>query len=356
MNNNALFDTTEKYEKKSIMSWSYFSTIRLLGCLLLSGTALFTGCTSFDHLTRIPPVGETGPKASECGSCHVQQYSEWQATVHAKASTSASFLEAAGNPPEEECLQCHSPLGMRDGKMVSRTFNKDEGITCVSCHLVGGAMQGPHGSTALMSPHQIREDRSTYASPSVCSPCHGETLEQWQKATAKQSTPTCQACHQGSVQRTVTQGTNLFSNILVAFEKKETTRSHDINLERMAQFPGGITMTVSLKPQGSKPTTLEVMVRNMLPHNLPTGTYGNKEIRLALLSGKGERLRALMISNANQALATGEGKKVQIPLTDADLGSAPLRLDLERHSASFSERNPIILASLPIDPAAEAQP
>lgn len=339
-----------------MIPWHCSFTIRLLGSLLLSGTALFTGCTSFDHLTRIPPAGEIGPKASECGSCHVQQYSEWQATVHAKASISTSFLEAAGNPPEEECLQCHSPLGMREGKMVSRTFNKDEGITCVSCHLVNGAMHGPHGSTALVSPHLIQENRSIYTSPSVCASCHGETLEQWQKATAKQSTPTCQACHQGSIQRTVTQGTNLFSNILVAFEKKETTRSHDINLESMAQFPEGITMTVSRKPQGSKATALEVMVRNMLPHNLPTGTYGSKEIRLVLVADKGERLQTLLISNANHALTTGEGKKVQISLTDADLGSAPLRLDLERHSASFPDRNPIILASVPIDPAAEAQP
>ena len=323
---------------------------------LLTAFLLLAGCTSFDHLTRIPPAGETGPKASECGSCQVQQYREWQTTVHAKASTSASFLEAAGNPPEEECLQCHSPLGVRDGTMVHRTFNKDEGITCVSCHLVDGAMHGPRGSTALVSPHRIQEDRTAYASPSVCAPCHGETLEQWRKATAQQNAPTCQECHQGSVQRTVTQGTNLFSNILVAFEQKGATRSHDINLERMARPPEGITITVPPPLKGPKAAVIEVMVRNMLPHDLPTGTYGSKEIRLVVVSGKGERLQEVVISNANHALTSGEAKKVQVSLAKIDHGSAPLRLDLERHSASFPDRNPIILASVPIDPVAEAQP
>lgn len=355
----ALSDTTEKIREKSIMSWPCFSTIRLLGCLLLSGTALFAGCTSFDHLTRIPATGETRPKDSECGGCHGAQYREWQETVHAKAFTSPTFQEAAGNPPEAECLQCHAPLGMRDGQMASRPFNREEGITCVSCHLVDGAMHGPHASTALVSPHPIKEDHAAYTSPSVCAPCHGETHEQWQKATAGHSAPTCQECHQASVQRTVSQGTNLFSNILVAFEKKETTRSHDINLEKMAQFSGGITLTISPQSLGSTPPILEVTVRNNLPHDLPTGTYGDKEIRLVPVIDKGERRlveRALVIGNAHHALAAGEEKKVQISLADADRRSGPLRLDVERHSESHPDRNPIILASAPIPSASEAQP
>jgi len=218
-------------------------------------------------------------------------------------------------------------------------------------------MHGPHGSTALVSPHPIKADRTAFASPLLCAPCHGETHEQWRQATAGQPAPTCQECHQASVQRTVTQGTTLFSNMLVAFEKKETTRSHDINLERMAQFPGGITLTVSAKPPGS--TVLEVTVRNNLPHDLPTGTYGSKEIRLILVTGREERRLSegsWVIGTDQHALASGEARKVRISLVGVDLQAAPLRLDLERHSESFPDRNPIILASLPIDAAAEAQP
>ena len=332
-------------------------SIKWFGFLVFLATTLFAGCTSFDQLTRIPTAGEAGPTAGACGSCHIQQHLEWQRSVHAQASTSRTFLEAAGDPPGEDCLRCHRPLGVRDGQWVSRAFNREEGITCISCHLVDGAMHGPHGSTALVSPHPIREERTAFASPALCAPCHGETHEQWHQATAHQPAPTCQECHQASVQRTVTQGTNLFSNLLVAFEKKETTRSHDINLERMARFPGGLTLTVSPQPPGA--SVLEVTVRNNLPHDLPTGTYGSKEIRLILVAGREERRlseRSWVIGTDQQALAPGGAKTVRISLVGVDLQAAPLRLDLERHSESFPDRNPITLASLPIDAAAEAQP
>lgn len=333
-----------------------YTPINLRWIPILVVLVLLSGCVSFEHLTSIPPDGITGPKASECGSCHVQQYREWQATVHAKASTSPTFLEAAGNPPEEECLQCHSPLGIRNGQVASRTFNREEGITCVSCHLVDGAMHGPHGSTALVSPHSIKEDRTAYTSPSLCAPCHGETHEQWQKATVGQTAPTCQECHQSSIQRTVTQGNNVFSDILVAFEKKETTRSHDINLERMAQFPGGITVTAPpISRAKTSPLELEVTIRNNLPHNLPTGTYGSKTLRLVPVIGD-KKQQGVEIASAQQALAPGETKKVRLPLADSDLRSDHIRLDLERHSESHSDRNPIVLISIPIKTALAAHP
>jgi Zn-finger protein len=330
-----------------------------LGLLLIAVAVLLGGCVSFDHLTRIPATGEAGPKASECGGCHGAQYREWQETVHAKAFTSPTFQEAAGNPPEAECLQCHAPLGMRDGQMASRAFNREEGVTCVSCHLVDGAMHGPHGSTALVSPHPIKKDHAAYTSPSVCAPCHDETHEQWQRATAGHAAPTCQECHQASVQRTASQGTNVFSNILVAFEKKETTRSHDIRLEKMARVPEGIVMTLLPHRQGSARTIVEVTVRNNLPHNLPTGTYGSKEIRLVPVVGPEKRRlneQGVVIASAQHGLAAGEEKTVRISLAGVDLRSAPLRLDLERQSESFPDRNPIVLASLPLPSAAEARP
>jgi len=326
-------------------------TYKFLIFLLFLGCGLFAGCTSFDHLTKVPAAGESGPKAKECGACHVEQYREWQTSVHAKSAASATFLEAAGNPPEQECLPCHSPLGMRDNQMVSRTFNQDEGITCVSCHLIDGKMHGPHGSTALASPHPIQEDRAAFAGPALCAGCHGETFAQWQKAAAQRQTPTCQECHLAAVQRTATQGTNLFSNMLVAFEKKVPTRSHDVNLEHMAPVPGGVSLTIAPHAQGADTIVLEATVRNSLPHNLPTGTYGDKELRLVPVAEKGGRRlteRSVVIGNGSHALAAGETKKALVTLTAADLQSGPIRLDLERESASHAERNPIVLASSPI--------
>ena len=336
---------------------SGFFSVKRFGVLFLCTTALFGGCTSFDHLTHIPTAGEAGPTAQACGSCHGQQHLEWQRSVHAQAAIGRTFLEAAGDPPGEECLRCHSPLGVRNGQPLSRTFAREDGVTCISCHLVDGVMHGPHGSTALVSPHPIREDHAAYASPALCAPCHDETHAQWRQATARQGAPTCQECHQASVRRTVTQGTGLFSNLLVAFEKKATTRSHDINLERMARFPGGITLTVSTKPPGAG--LFEVTVRNNLPHDLPTGTYGSKEIRLVPVAGREARRlseRSCVIGTDEHPLAPGEEKTVRISLAGVDLEDAPLRLDLERQGESFPDRNPIVLATLALESAAEARP
>ncbi|MDD2463575.1 MAG: multiheme c-type cytochrome [Desulfobulbus sp.] len=340
------------------MSWTCFFRLRLLGYLFISGTAFVAGCNSFDHLTKVPPVGEPGPKAIECGACHVQQYQEWQATAHARSYTNAAFKDAAGNPPEEECLQCHSPLSVHGQEVQARSFNREEGVVCISCHLVDGTMHGPHPSTALVSPHPIVEDPITYASPDFCAPCHGETHEQWQKATASQPRPTCQECHQTGVRRTASQGTNLLSNILVSFEKTLPSHSHDIRLEKMASFPEMVEVTMMIISSAPAQSILEITVLNNLPHDLPTGTYGSKEIRLLLVADKEGRSvngQGIVLSNAAQALASGAKKTIEISIPRA-YRARPLNLHLVRISPNDPVRKPLILASFPIPSAQEAKP
>lgn len=327
--------------------------------LILAGSGLLASCTSFDHLTQLPSTGDAGPKAMECGACHGEQYREWQGSVHAKSFLSSSFQEAAGKPPESECLQCHSPLGWQGAVMVSRSFHQEEGVTCISCHLVEGAMHGPHGSTALVSPHPIKEERATYTSPALCATCHGETVEQWYKATAQHPAPTCQQCHQAPVERTVTQGTNLFSNILVSFEKKVPSRSHAINLEHMTRLPDGISLTIAPPSHQTQEISWQVTIRNNLPHALPTGTYGDKEVRLVPVTTKDNRRlpeRSVLLGKASQALAAGASIEVQLTLPASECASGSLRLDVERHSPSHAERNPIVLASLPLPLTDKALP
>ncbi len=332
----------------------------VLRSLILSGAALVVaaGCTSFDHLTKVPAAGEPGPKASECGSCHGQQYREWQQSTHAKASTNAAFMEAAGDPPEEECLQCHATLSVHDKPLHVRSFNRDEGVTCISCHLVDGAMHGPHPSTALVSPHPITEDSNIFASSALCAPCHGETYGQWQKANTAPAWPTCQECHQGAVERTATQGTNLFSDLLVAFEQSLPSRSHDIRLENMASFPEVVSMTLTLRSPVSASRILEVKLTNNLPHDLPTGTYGAKEIRLQLVPDREERPlngQGVVLASAADALASGAMRKMELPVP-ANSNDRPLHLQLVRTSPDAPNKKPIILASIPVPSFQEAKP
>jgi hypothetical protein len=326
--------------------------------VLFFGTLLIAGCTPFGDLTRTPPESTGGPQASQCGACHVEQYREWQGTAHAKAFTSTTFQEAAGNPPEEECLKCHSPLEIRAEKTEHRVFNQQEGVTCINCHLFQGKMHGPHASSSLFNPHPVQEDHTFYPSPSLCATCHAETHSQWQQtAAARQNTRTCQECHQPVVHRRATQGTSFFSNLLVSFEDEHPTRSHEITLEKMVNFPGGITITTLPIKKGLKTSAIEITVLNNLPHNLPTGTYGAKEMQLLLIfakDGSPVAEKRVLVSNEQQPLAAGETKKILVPLLAADLLSDSLRLDLERHSKSHAERPPVILYSTTVAPFSEA--
>jgi len=317
---------------------------------------VLAGCSSFDRLTQIPSPGDPGPSAHQCRHCHQQQYLEWHETAHARAITTRVFLETAGTPAEEECLHCHSPLRSQDHMLQPRSFHPEEGVNCISCHLVAGAMHGPHPSTALISPHPIVEDRVTYTASSFCAPCHEETYVQWQEAAAETSRPTCQSCHQAALQRTASQGTNIFSDILVSFEKKVATRSHDIRLENMTLFPDTVQVTLRYGANGPGERKLEVQLRNNLPHDLPTGTFGRKELRLLLVSGRDGQIvgsEGRLLATEGDAMRSGSRQTIVLPLPK-DVAIDTLTLQLIRSSPDDQDRQPIILASFPVPPAQEA--
>jgi hypothetical protein len=321
-----------------------------------------TGCSPFSHLTRISPQGIEGPRiegpqASQCGACHVAQYREWQDTAHARAFIGRAFQEAAGSPAEEECLQCHSPLDIRAAKLQVRAFHQEEGVTCISCHLTQGKMHGPHAASALFTPHPVQEDAQFYQSPSLCATCHEETYAQWQKAASEQQTRSCQECHMPAIQRRATQGTNAFSNFLVSFEDEIPTRSHAITLDAMANVPGAVTITALALKTGPDAPALTVTIGNNLPHNLPTGTFGEKEIRLTLSfekEGPEKETIQIPVSDAGHPLAPTESKKLVIPLNPASMTADTLCLDLARHSISPDHRPPVTLSSIVLDSIAEA--
>ena len=325
--------------------------------VFLFGMLFMTSCVPFGHLTRISPEGHEGPQVSQCGTCHVEQYQEWQGSAHAGAFTSKTFQEAAGSPAGEECLQCHTPLGIQEKKTEARSFHQEEGVTCVSCHLSRGKMVGPHATSALFAPHPVQVDSQLYRSPDLCATCHEETQAQWQKATAGQQSKNCQECHMPAVQRRATEGTNPFSNILVSFEDKIQTRSHSTTLENMANSPDAVTITTMAQSHGQDAPALTITIHNNLPHNLPTGTFGAKDIQLALVFlQKGVQIaeKRVVVSDEKQPLAPGDSKRLILPLSSAAAHADTLRLNLERHSDSHTGRPPIILSSKIIDSVSES--
>jgi len=109
-----------------------------------------------------PPEGLTSLSAESCGGCHAEIYAEWRISTHAAAWVDPQFqaeIRKSGN--RWLCLNCHTPLRVQQDLWPVGLHNddvehpilaenpvfdpalRDEGITCVACHLRDGKIHGP---------------------------------------------------------------------------------------------------------------------------------------------------------------------------------------------------------------------
>lgn len=315
----------------------------LLGVVML---LIINGCSSFSKLTDVGVDSTDGPIASDCSYCHVLQFKEWSRSRHASAYESsvfqAEYIQAGG----DECLVCHAPLLVRNDESVPRPYNPAGGVDCISCHYSEGKMHGPHGASALFEPHPVEQNDEFYLGVSICLKCHAETVDEYNNIAKDQSLPNCLECHAASVLRTVSQGTNVFSNMLVSFEKQVETRSHEISLaaQRIETTLTPIAVTC-LQDKGEQ---IEIGITNNLPHNLPTGTFGQKSIMLIIQflrdnqrSGQATQL----VADETQPISPGDSKKLRIPIPANVQAGGTMLIRIERYGAPADPRSAVRLAS-----------
>ncbi len=317
--------------------------MRVLCLIVLS---LFTTSCGFDHLTDIRSDDVEAPSAAECGSCHVEQYSEWLQTAHAKAFTSEEFKAQSDDYQDEECLFCHVPGEVLSSERAARQYNRNEGVTCVSCHLYKQAMHGPHTSGALFSPHSIEKNSrvdSQLQSSQICGVCHEDTYEQWQQQRKSKSYPTCHGCHGASVQRPHTKGTNFFSKLLVYFEPQHTVRSHYLIIPEQ----DGSAFGPELSIERTENDTIHFALFNSLPHDLPTGDFAEKDLFLHVNWQSADGSVAI-VKKEKIVSVLSPGEKTQIAVTLPDRGeSVELRVNLFRYDNAIVAIHPIRSYSFP---------
>jgi hypothetical protein len=293
-----------------------FNTKNILCLFCFIALLIINGCSIFSELTAIGPDSTDGPIASDCGSCHVSQFREWSLSRHASAYRNSVFQAAYNEEGDEECLLCHAPILIRNDQPITRPYDLASGVDCISCHYSEGKMHGPHASSALFKPHPVEEKDEFYLGVSICARCHGETADEYGKAAAQDSSlPTCLACHATPVQRTASQGTNFFSDTLVFFEDQVETRSHEISLAAQVIEPALIPLTVTYLAGDSE--QIEIEITNNIPHNLPTGTFGQKSLRVAVqFSNDHADIDHVitLIADENQPLAPGASKNIRLRL------------------------------------------
>ena len=237
------------------------------------------GCTSFAHLTT---VRNEIPKAKECAKCHVDIYQEWAQSDHAKAYVNREFRQATDDYAFESCLSCHAPEpSATDQAPRLRASDREEGITCVCCHLEQGRLAGPMDPTGAVHPHPVGVRPAFYRSSKMCGGCHQGTLDEWDSAAGNKET--CQQCHMEVVIRKVTQPTEGISHVLVAMEKTVVLRRHTFSI--LGDYIRDKILTVRGEKRGA---VLTLQIRNNLPHNLPTGEFGFRVIELAVTALDGQ--------------------------------------------------------------------
>ncbi len=232
------------------------------------------------HKDSSATLSPESPKAEACGKCHRDVYEEWRQSAHGRAWTAAAFTEASADGKIGACLPCHAPESVfTDGKPPrTREYHREEGVSCLSCHLHEGAQQGP--SPKGFAPHPAAGPNPFFRDSALCGTCHRGTYASWLKSKAGDPhAKTCQECHMPETRRKPTVAANFLGKPFVALHKERTVRRHFLDLKGVENFEGALEFEARRSASG-----LTVVIRNRLPHLVPTGEYGYRHARLTIES------------------------------------------------------------------------
>jgi nitrate/TMAO reductase-like tetraheme cytochrome c subunit len=311
-----------------------------LACLLAlaaSAAAPFAAC-------RIPSTFVSGmftreegrfvPTAADCERCHQEVFREWSESLHARAWTHPAFKSASADGRATECTGCHAPAPVASGVAPQlRSAHLDEGVTCLTCHLSPDpnaaplAMRGPESRTSPVEVHPIIERDPMYRSSELCGTCHAGAYEEWRAAPdpAEGEKQTCQGCHMPAARRKMesVHDEHAYSAVFVALGDERELRRHDFAVPEDPSRE--VTLTVAPERGGR---ALRVRVENDVPHGLPTGRFGRREVRLVARWPGGQVERSL-VRNLGQALPAGgvREERIQLPM---GVAPADVAVQLER--------------------------
>lgn len=144
--------------------------------------------------------------AASCGECHRAIYAQWQESLHAKAWTDEIYQAwmKTKKKPEKSCYKCHIPLpvvAIAPKRPKTRQQNRNEGVTCVTCHEDAGNIHGPRGAKTEAHP-SVKSELFTGNSVDLCQSCHRITPKpvislgkDFERAKLAEQGKSCKGCH-----------------------------------------------------------------------------------------------------------------------------------------------------------------
>ncbi len=207
-----------------------------------------------------------------CGTCHLQQFQDWQGSLHAHAMGSGMLGQlmdmAPGDRAEHQaCLRCHAPLAEQADEVVAWLSAGDDhmpnpsegaipngplysqGLICAGCHLRNYQVYGPHSNKVqapspplgenARQPHAGWQAEDAFESSSFCAACHqfeadgytlnGKLLEntfaEWQASPQAKQGISCQSCHMPErrhLWRGIHDKATVLSGVAIALEQVTT--------------------------------------------------------------------------------------------------------------------------------------
>lgn len=306
----------------------------------------------FFHREAPPPA----PEARDCARCHGEIYDEWEASLHARAWRSEAFQQASAGTRAEVCTGCHAAAPVAaDVAPTLRDVHREEGVTCVTCHMSPDpdapplTMRGPVARSSPVEVHPLVEEDPFYRSSALCGSCHRASLDEW-RAAAGPDTPTCQGCHMPEVRRTV-ESVNEdlpYSAVLVALEETLPLRRHLFAVPDDAEEH--VDLAAAPAPDGA---SLRVRVVNRLPHALPTGAFGRRQLRVVARRDASET-SALLVASRREAVPAGEARTLTLPLPVGGDAPGDVEVSLERFDHARGSWERLVRASVTQDTPSSA--
>jgi hypothetical protein len=142
------------------------------------------------------------PSVTRCGSCHVEQFDAYRASVHGKA------LLERGDHEMPACVDCHGIHAM--GQASTPAFRKQSPYMCAGCHADKELMARRGLSTNIMETYVadfhgattalFAADSSRAPEQAVCIDCHGThdivgTTGSASPMLQSKLVAVCQECH-----------------------------------------------------------------------------------------------------------------------------------------------------------------
>lgn len=231
---------------------------------------------------------------NDCKKCHADIHAEWSATQHAKSWTDPVFqaeiakLEDKG----ESCARCHAPRALWHKEMgeipAARKKDRDLGVNCVTCHMLGNVYFGPFDSQG----HGGVEGEPVYRESTMCFSCHGQPearkehdqMTSYLEGTAwTKDGKSCQTCHMPMVERKLVTKKSLKMKFLIGVQP---VRMHSFTGARRGEIVKGCA-DLAVAFEGEK------VVASITPktgHSLPCTTHREVVLTVVQLDGSGQQI------------------------------------------------------------------